>query len=629
MVLQDNSGNNLTVSATATSYVFAFPGVIPDGGAAYSITVFSNPSGEACTVANPIGNATSNVVNVDVSCTSLAASTFTIAGTVAGLTGPGLILEDSLGINNGDLLPVNADGNFTFVDPVASGSAYNVTVLAQPEGRNCAVSNGSGAATANITNVSVACVGDWTWIGGSSTLGQNGGQPGVYGTLGTAAATNIPGGRQQSLSWIDAAGNDWLFGGYGEDSTGVGYGGQLNDLWKYTPAGNGISGEWTWMGGSNIAPPSTTFGAAGASGVYGTLGTASATNVPGGREQAVRWLDATGSLWLFGGEGIDANGFTGELSDLWKFDPALGATGEWTWMGGSSTVMPNFGGQSGVYGTLGTASPTNIPGGRYGAVSWIDASGNFWLMGGDGIDSTGTFGFLNDLWKYTPGANESAGEWTWMAGSNTIGGNGGQAGVYGTLGTPASTNYPGSRDAGVSWTDASGNVWLFGGLGVDANGVQGFLNDLWRYSPGAGGSAGEWTWMGGSSALPAAYTGESGVYGTLGTAASTNVPGGRFSALTWIDTSGNLWLFSGDGYDSTGVSGYLNDLWKYTPGANGSARGVDMDGRQQYSWPRRRSIRQLRDFGNSVSNECSWRPIWSYRVDRRIGQTCVVWRRRL
>jgi N-acetylneuraminic acid mutarotase len=35
--------------------------------------------------------------------------------------------------------------------------------------------------------------------------------------------------------------------------------------------------------------------------------------------------------------------------------------------------------------------------------SWIDASGNLWLFGGNGYDSTGNFGYLNDLWQYDPG----------------------------------------------------------------------------------------------------------------------------------------------------------------------------------------------------------------------------------
>jgi len=32
---------------------------------------------------------------------------------------------------------------------------------------------------------------------------------------------------------------------------------------------------------------------------------------------------------------------------------------------------------SGVYGTQGTASASNVPGARYSASSWIDSSGNF------------------------------------------------------------------------------------------------------------------------------------------------------------------------------------------------------------------------------------------------------------
>lgn len=560
LVLQDNGGNNVTVNAGDSSYAFVFDGAIPTGGAAYTVTVMSNPSGQACTVANPIGTATANVTNANVTCSNLASTTYTIGGTVAGLTGGGLILQDDLGLNDTDLLPVGGNGNFTFVDPVASSGPYNVSVFAQPATRNCTVNGGTGTATADVTNVSVVCVGDWTWVGGSSTVNTNGGQAGVYGTLGTAAAANIPGGRQQPLTWTDASGNLWMFGGYGQDVNDSG--GLLNDLWKYA------NGQWTWMGGSNVAPASTSFGAAGASGVYGSLGVASPTSVPGGREQVSSWTDASGNIWVFGGEGIDVNGVTGELNDFWEFNPKLGSNGEWIWMGGSQTVGIPFGGPSGVYGTMGTADASNVPGGRYGAISWVDPSGNFWLYGGSGVDSAGTYGYLNDLWVFNPklGAH---GEWTWMAGGNLVGNGGnGASGVYGNLGTPDPANMPGARDAGMSWVDTAGNVWLFGGYGVDANGTQGFLNDLWKYTPGSNGAAGEWTWMGGSNTVSSYGSAPNAVYGTLGVASSSNIPGGRFSGVTWVDASGNFWLYGGDGDDSVGVNGYLNDLWKFDPTAN-------------------------------------------------------------
>lgn len=71
--------------------------------------------------------------------------------------------------------------------------------------------------------------------------------------------------------------------------------------------------------------------------------------------------------------------------------------------------------------------------------------------------------------------------------------------------------------------------------------------------------------MSGSSTIPTNTKGVTGVYGTLGVAATTNVPGGRDWAVGWIDDSGNFWLFGGAGYDSTGASGELNDLWRYQP----------------------------------------------------------------
>jgi N-acetylneuraminic acid mutarotase len=365
--------------------------------------------------------------------------------------------------------------------------------------------------------------GEWTWMSGSNSVDQ----PGVYGTKGVPAASNVPGGRVLGVTWTDSSGNLWLFGGGGFDASGnPGY---LNDLWKYTP----LTGEWTWMSGSYSGYQY---------GVYGTKGVPAAGNVPGVRDQAVSWTDSSGNLWLFGGYGADAiGGYGGWLNDLWKYTLS---TGEWTWMSGSNSAE-----QPGVYGTKGVPAAANVPGGRGVAVSWTDSSGNLWLFGGWGHDgSGGCCADLNDLWRYTP----STGEWTWMSGSYS----GNKPGVYGAKGVPAAANVPGSRDTAVTWTDSSGNLWLFGGGGYDANRVASDLNDLWKYTP----SAGEWTWMSGSDA---GY--QTGVYGTKGAPAAGNVPGARFAAVGWTDSSGNLWLFGGRGDTGNGVGFDLNDLWKYTP----------------------------------------------------------------
>jgi N-acetylneuraminic acid mutarotase len=381
---------------------------------------------------------------------------------------------------------------------------------------------------------------EWTWMGGNNMADQ----PGVYGTLGTPAAGNIPGGRQGSSRWTDSSGHLWLFGGNGFDATGTGT--NLNDLWKFDPSTN----QWAWMGGGSTVNNSN-----GLPGVYGALGTPAAGNIPGSRMDASSWTDSNGHLWLFGGYGIDANGTYGPLNDLWEFNPS---TNQWAWMSGSSTVPCSNCGQSGVYGSLATPAAGNNPGSRHAASSWTDSSGNLWLFGGSGYDADGNPGSLSDLWEFDP----STSEWAWMGGSSTVGNYGsGLPGVYGTLGMPAAGNIPGGRYYPTSWTGRDGSFWLFGGSGWDANGTFGRLNDLWKFDP----STNEWAWMGGSSTVPGLNEGPPGVYGALGTPAAGNVPGGRYYGTGWTDSSGNLWLFGGWGYDASGNSGQLNDLWAFNP----------------------------------------------------------------
>jgi N-acetylneuraminic acid mutarotase len=301
----------------------------------------------------------------------------------------------------------------------------------------------------------------------------------------------------------------------GYDSAGAG--GDLNDLWKF----DGIN--WTWMSGADTINQA---------GTYGLKNTPASSNVPGARESAVSWVDKSGNFWLFGGAGYDSAGTGDLINDLWKFDG-----NNWTWVSGANTI-----GQAGTYGTKGTPADTNVPGARFGAVSWSDTSGSLWLFGGYGYDSAGTGELLNDLLKF------DRNNWTWVSGANTFG----QAGTYGTKGTPAYTNEPGARFGAVSWTDTSGSLWLFGGYGYDSAGAVGDLNDLWKFD------GNNWIWVSGANTF-----GQAGTYGQKNTTDASYVPGARFGAVSWIDTSGSLWLFGGYGYDSAGAVGDLNDLWKF------------------------------------------------------------------
>ncbi len=311
-----------------------------------------------------------------------------------------------------------------------------------------------------------------------------------------------------------------------------------------SPPPPAIHNEWAWINGLNADNHAV--------GIYGTQGVTLPTNLPGGRVSAASWTDANGSFWLFGGLGFDSAGNLDRLNDLWKY-----SNGQWTWMGGSNLVR-----QPGVYGTQGTASPGNFPGAHAYAVSLVDSAGNVWLLGGDGMASSGTGGLLNDLWKF------SNGQWTWVSGSDVgaepgVNGAWQGTGVYGTKGVADATNVPGARSGASGWADSSGNLWLFGGEGVDSMGKLGPLNDLWKYSNG------EWTWMAGSN-----LANQFGTYGTQSAGAPGNTPGGRTGASTWTDSQGNLWLFGGLGADDATVGKcnllpepcLLNDLWKYSNG---------------------------------------------------------------
>ena len=464
--------------------------------------------------------------------------------------------------------------------------------------------------------------GEWVWMGGGNTVpdGAESGPPGIYGTLGTSAAGNIPGGRGPNASWKDSSGNFWLFQAYGFDSAGTN--GALNDLWEFNPS----TGQWAWMGGSNVANTAL-------SGVYGALGSAASGNLPGFRNSETIWTDSNGKIWLFGGSGYDSAGTQGLLDDLWRFDPSAA---QWTWMGGSTTVPSNWqsnGGVAGTYGTLGTPAVGNFPGSRSRATAWTDSEGNLWMFGGLGYDSASTLALLDDLWEFIPATNE----WVWMGGSSTIPAPrtnwpAGIPGTYGNLGVPDPANQPGSRGGGTGWSDSSGNFWLYGGGGLNDQGVLGSLTDVWDYNP----ATQEWTWMGGTNLLPmdangwtdgradgcqvaqygpigqpdawstpgcgalatwadskgnlwvfggggdglweystsslmwTLWNGQSmvawpGIYGTEGVPASGNIPGYRSGSSEWSDSSGDLWLFGGIAVDANNVQGFLNDLWEYQP----------------------------------------------------------------
>jgi hypothetical protein len=580
--LQDNGGDTITVP---TYGFFTFPTPLP-GGSTYNVTILSQPpNGETCSVQSGTGTANANISSILVNCYP----PITVGGAVFGLSGSGLALQN----NGSDTLQIQSNGTFQFSSTIHYGQSYDVTVSAQPANpaQRCTVTNPSGSSEqSNVTNVLISCgsaEAKWAWMGGSQSTVLDG----VYGQLGVPAAGNNPGARAEGTSWTDPSGNFWLFGGSNKDFVS-----NLNDLWRYS------NGEWTWISGSSAddnqlgiygtegvpgtmnvpgarvdaaswtdragnlwlfggygVTPSTSYcyfndlwkfsnnqwtWISGSSQpdqppVYGTLGVAAAANVPGARSGAMTWVDVNGDLWLFGGFDVNIYGNGGssrDQNDLWKF-----SGGKWTWMGGPNDPTTQA---PGVYGTRGTPAAANIPGARADGATWTDASGAFWLFGGSGVDSAGTFGILNDLWRY------KGGEWTWMSGSNVVG----DLGTFGTMGVPDPANVPSARLGASAWVDSAGDFWIFGGGGNDRNGNDAGLNDLWRYS------GGQWTYMSGSQLALQPPS-----YGPLGQVSAESLPGGCGWNVHWMDKAGRLWVYCLNDNDQEGLYTSANDLWMYQP----------------------------------------------------------------
>lgn len=426
---------------------------------------------------------------------------------------------------------------------------------------------------------------NWTQI----TQGEEN-SVGNFGTLGVESTQNIPPILSYGTTWTDLNGNLWMFGGQDSNSNSYSEAGldSYNSLWKF----NITTGNWTWVAGSSTINQS---------GSYGILGVESPLNYPGARANAASWVDSQGYLWLFGGFSINAT--NGEYNDIWKFNPN---TGLWTWVKGSANSSENittinsehpnnmpkgvnsskpifwkdnadnfwyFDGTTDnrlwmfnpatknwvlkkqinswlpSYGNLGVSNITNTPGKRVGATTWTSTSGDFYLYSGSVYPSDNGY---NDLWKYSINDNS----WTWVKGfpnSSEPSQSSPSFQSVKLIGEYDEAINPGYfEDYTASWNDSAGNLWVFGITGEGYDGDNNVKDHLWKYNS----AEKKWQWISGLFDWPR-YSDYYNTYGTLGVENYKNNPLSRFGAMSWIDSSDNLWLFGGSKNYS------YNDLWKY------------------------------------------------------------------
>ena len=508
-------------------------------------------------------------------------STFTIGGSVLGLAGTGLVLED----NGSDDLPITVNGTYTF--KVAVSGAYSVVVKTQPTGpaQTCTVANGTGTAIANVTNVVINCGTTGLTIGGSVSgllggglvLQNNGGDN--FGVVGKGNvpftfATLLAAGANYSVTILTQPSNPpqvcSVVNGSGTLTSNVN-----NVQVSCTQPGFTISGSVVGLveatgdtlemqdnGGDDLF-------------VTGDTVFTFPTKVTDGGIYNVHVFLPSDSqpqpCTTYFYTGIAVTNVSDVLVDCEHND--------WAWLSwylSSTTTANNYATVTTPLQPPDEPFPPNVstPGGRDFAATWTDQRGRKWLYGGWGFPYPSPLGkqnayFLSDLWVF----DYSAGGWV-PANLPVFTNSQSAPAVFQVRvdpleaeGIPTTVTAPGARWGSSSWTDkATGDLYLFGGQGVDSDLSDDLLNDLWKCTPGntvdangAGTSSCPWTFVGGSTVGNTA-----GTYGTQGVAGGT--PGGRWAAATTTDAAGHVWLFGGQGLDSAGTIGLLNDLWEFTGG---------------------------------------------------------------
>jgi len=396
LVLENNGGDNLAISGNGS---FTFSTAVT-GGSTYNVTILTQPSNPAqtCAVSKGSGTVNANVTSVQVSCAS-----FTIGGTVSGLSGTGLVLEN----NGGDNLAISGNGSFTFSTAVTGGSTYNVTILTQPSNpaQTCAVSKGSGTVNADVMSVQVSCAsytigGTVSGLSGTLVLENNGGDNlAISGDGGFAVpftfSTAVTGGSIYNVTVLDQPSNP------AQKCTVANGGGTVNT--NVTSVEVSCASPFTLFlfDGTDGANPATAL-------VQGTDGNLYGTTVYGGANTGCPY--SCGTFFRIS--------TSGELTTLYNFCSQANCTDGWAPSGplvlgtdGNFYGITEFGGT----GSAGCPSPSNCgtafkvtPNGTLTTIhNWCSepncADGNYELLTEPGTFVQGTDGNFY-------GVNDAGGE---------------------------------------------------------------------------------------------------------------------------------------------------------------------------------------------------------------------------
>lgn len=155
-----NGDDTVSITNINANTTFAF-GKLLNNDDYFKVFVKTQPTGGKCSFSGTLASADGTYASSNASIYTVsnillicAADPYHLGGTI---TGPhtGLVL-----INGSDQLSPPADATtFTFSQTVGNGSAYGVTVLNQPPGHTCTVTNGVGTlGAADVNTVQVNCI---------------------------------------------------------------------------------------------------------------------------------------------------------------------------------------------------------------------------------------------------------------------------------------------------------------------------------------------------------------------------------------------------------------------------------------------------------------------------------------
>jgi len=353
VTLDDNGSDALVVSSNSS---FVFPTAVATGGT-YKVTVGAPPSGGSCTVSAGTGVVgMSNVSSVAVTCVPA----YTVGGSISGLASGSTIVLSNAG---SDTLTISTNSTFAFKTALPAGSAYDVSVGADPLNQLCYVSNGAGViGSSNVTSVIVSCpVFNTIWNFG-------------YGADGSYPQAGLVLGSDGAFYGTTAYGGPNLHG----------------TVYRVTPQGDETI--FSNLNGTNSYRGTTAPVFQGVGGVfYGTTGYAGSYSL--GSVFAISSSGTESTLWSFGNgsdgaspsagviQGSDGNLYgTTTIGGAYNFGAVYRLT-----PGGVETILWSFGaGQDGQYptyalleGSDGNLYGTTSSGGAYsrGTVFKLTLSG--------------------------------------------------------------------------------------------------------------------------------------------------------------------------------------------------------------------------------------------------------------